>query len=101
MASPSAPVWVVTAAFVRPFKKSATSRVVLFLVRVCIFSRLSNIFECCLDPIDVLHDWVRLEPEPRRALETCLCSHGGLDATGCALQALAGSFQVLIGEDAV
>src|SRR3712207_4909899 len=85
MASPSAPVWVVTAARSKPFKTFATSRVVLFSVCVCIYFCLFCLFYFSkrrFDPAHALHDRVRLEAESGRALETRLCSDGGLDASG-------------------
>src|SRR5215203_6257530 len=101
MASPSAPVWVVTAPFSRPFKKSAISRVVLFLALVRIFSRLFDVFECCFYPAHVLYDRVWFEMKPRRALEARLGPDHGLDTSRRALQSLSGAFYVLAREDAV
>src|SRR5918997_6869614 len=102
MASPSGTVWVETAAFSSPFKKSAISCTVLFFVFACIFSRLfSNILECRLDPVHVLHHRVWLEMEPRGALEARLCPDGALYTPGCALQALPRPFEILVREHAV
>src|SRR5215210_7536591 len=102
MASPSAPTCVVMATRSRVFKKSATSRIVLFLVRARIFSRLfSNVFQCRLDPAHVLHNRIRFKPEPGRAFEARLFPDRGLNASGRALQSLSSPFEVLAREDAV
>src|SRR5215211_5220392 len=82
----------------RVFKKSATSRVVLFCVRVVIGSYLP---QCVIYPGCLLHDRVRFEAEAGRPLEARLCPDGGLDASGRALQALVRLLRVLAGEDAV
>src|SRR5919107_180154 len=102
MASPSGTVCVETAAFSSPFKKSATSCAVLFFVGACIIPRLfSDVLECRVDPVHVLYHRVRLEAEPRGALEARLRPDYPLSASGRALQALPRPFEILIREHAV
>src|SRR3989337_3220408 len=99
MASPSGTVWVETAAFSSPFKKPAISWTVLFFVCACIFSRLfSDVLECRLDPVHVLHHRVRFEVKPRGALEARLRSDHPLYASGRALETLPRPFEVLVRE---
>src|ERR687890_690633 len=101
MASPSGTVWVVTAVFSSPLRKSATSCTVLFFACACIFSRLPYVPECRFDPVHVLYYRVRLEVEARGAFEACLCPNPPLYAPGCALQAFRRPFEILIREQAV
>src|SRR5215211_2007395 len=96
MASPSAPTWVVMATRSRVLRNSATSRAVLFWVRVVIGSYLP---QCVLYPGCLRHDRVRFEAEPGRPLEARLCSDRGLDSPRRALQALVRLLGVL--KDAV
>src|SRR5215204_4374232 len=98
MASPSAPTCVVTATRSRVFKNSAISDSMLFVVRVVIRLYLP---ECSLYPRRPFHDGVRLEVQFRCALEARLGPHGGLDATGRALQSLVRGHLVPPGKHAV
>src|SRR5919112_2831277 len=101
MASPSAPTWVVTAALSRPCRISATSRVVLLILRVCILLRLLDLSQRGLYLAHVLDDRVRLEAKPGGAFQACLGPDDGLEAPGRALQALPRALEVLAREHAV
>src|SRR5215208_6362431 len=98
MASPSAPTCVVTATRSRVFKNSAISPTVLFVVRVVIGPYLP---QSGFYPRRPLHNWVRLEAQPGRALEARLRPYRGLYTSSCALQTLVGGLGILPGEDTV
>src|SRR3712207_3378331 len=98
MASPSAPTCVVMATRSRAFKKRATSRVVLLVVRVVICLYLP---QGALYPVYLLHHGVWLEAEPWRPPQAGLRPHRCLHTSGRALQSLLRLFDVLAREDAV
>src|SRR5918997_5352194 len=85
IASPSAPTCVVTATRSRVFRNSATSRAVLFFVRVVIRAYLP---QSALYSGRLLHERVRLEAEPGRPLEARLRPNARLQPAGRALQPL-------------
>src|SRR5215203_3878352 len=98
MASPSAPTCVVTATRSRVYRNSATSATVLFVVRIVNRSYLP---QSALYPGYLLDHRVRLEAEPRRALQARLRPDGRLDAAGRAPEARLGLLRVRPGEHAV